>query len=298
MQKKQFPFEPGELRSSNVPMATVQRGDIVRIADSDLDFLRDFYNEHYDGQPMMPFSKRFAIAVLNDIEGSSSKKDVIIFFVRSICDDKFIQVDMYQKSVGDRVLWTEVLDNSKPMKKVEEGFYMESYSVHREGGLMDYAVPNEAFITTYISDVVHYVLFFMQENLNNPEYVAKKTETHTESSGKPAKKGKKKPAKKQTRVTTYVPKRITIKDDVSADVKSGTDEQSKQDAEREKRIYTGHTEEWTARGHKRRIVSKDGSVRYVDVKPSVRKRNPKLMKQGQEHGHDIKLRTKPKSKKN
>lgn len=297
MQRKQFPFEFGELKSSNVPMATVQRGDIVRIADSDLDFLRDFYNDHFDGQPITLFSKRFAISVMNDIEGSPSKKDVIIFFVRSICDDKFIQVDMYQKSVGDRVLWTEVLDNSKPMKKVEEGFYMESYSVHREGDLMGYVPLQESFVTTFISDVVHYVLFFMQENLNNPEYVARKTETHTENSGKHAKKGKKKPAKKQSRVTTYVPKRITIKDDVTADVKPNTDEQSIPEGEREKRIYTGHTEEWTARGHKRRIVSKDGSVRYVDVKPSVRKRNPKLLKQGQEHGHDIKLRTKSKPKK-
>lgn len=289
--QKHFPFELTELKSSNVPMATVQRGDVVKIADSDLDFLRDFYNEHYDGQPMRLFSNRFAISVVNDIEGSPTKRDVMIFFVRAIRDGKFIQVDMYQKTVGDRVLWTEVLDNSKPMKKVEQGYYMESYSIHRDGGLFEYASPNEAFVTTYISDVVRYVIFFMQENLNNPQYVVKKTNTHVEP-GKPAKKGKKKPQKKTTRSTTYVPKRITVLYDATETKPKAEEEEQKPDEEREKRIYTGHTEEWTARGHKRRIVSKDGTVRYVDVKPSVRKRNPKLMEKGLEHGHDIKLRTK------
>lgn len=288
MQKKQYPFELDELKSSNVPMATVQRGDIVKIADSDLDFLQDFFNKHYDGQPMTLFSKRFAIALLNDIEGSPSKMDMAIFFVRSICDDKYVQVDMYQKSAGDQVLWTEVLDNTNPMKKIEDGFYMESYSIHRYGNLMGYEPSKESFIATYINDVVRYVMFFMQENLNNPEYVIQKTETRTENSGKPAKKGKKKPAKKQTRVTTYVPKRIIVKDEATTD----SDKQIKPSEGLEKRIYTGHTEKWTSRGHKRRIVSKDGTVRFVDVKPSVRKRNPKLMKLGQEHGHDIKLRTK------
>ncbi|MBR2704441.1 MAG: hypothetical protein IKE91_03130 [Clostridia bacterium] len=289
--QKHFPFELTELKSSNVPMATVQRGDVVKIADSDLDFLRDFYNEHYDGQPITLFSNRFAIAVVNDIEGSPTKRDVMIFLVRAICDGKFIQVDMYQKTVGDRVLWTEVLDNSKPMKKVEQGYYMESYSVHREGGLMDYVTSEESFVVTYISDVVHYVIFFMQKNLNNPQYVVKKTDTHVEP-GKPAKKGKKKPQKKTVRATTYVPKRITVTYDATETKPNAEEEGQKPDEEREKRIYTGHTEEWIARGHKRRIVSKDGTVRYVDVKPSVRKRNPKLMEKGLEHGHDIKLRTK------
>lgn len=288
MQKKQYPFELDELKSSNVPMATVQRGDIVRIADSDMDFLQDFYNKYYDGQPITLFSKRFAIALLNDIEGSPSKMDVAIFLVRSICDDKYVQVDMYQKSAGDQVLWTEVLDNAKPMKKVEDGFYMESYSIHHYGSLMGYEPSQESFISTYINDVVRYVLFFMQENMNNPEYVNKKTETRTENSGKPAKKGKKKSTKKQTRVTTYVPKRIIVKDEAAVD------KQIKPGKGLEKRIYTGHTEQWTSRGHKRRIVSKDGTVKYVDVKSSIRKRNPKLMEKGQEHGHDIKLRTKSK----
>lgn len=291
MQNK-YPFELSSLKSSNVPMAAVQRGDVVRIADSDLDFLRDFYNENYDGQPIKLFSKRFAIAVVNDMPGTAFKSDVIFFLIRAIDDGDFIQVDMYQKSMGDRVLWTEVLDNSKPMCVVNGHLYMESYSIHLNGGIMDYKTGMEESITTYISDVVHYVIFYMQENLNNPEYVTKKTESHSESSGKPAKKGKKKPAKKIVRSTMYVPKRVTVKND-AVPIRPDDDDKSKTtDENREKRSYTGHTEEWKTRGHKRRLVSKDGTVRYVDVKPSVRRRDPKLMVKGQEKGIDIKLRPK------
>lgn len=294
MQKKQFPFNVDELKSSNVPLATVRRGDVVRIADSELDSLRDFYNDKYDGMPIELFSKRFAITVLNDMEGTKHLKDEIWLFVRALQDGKFIQVDMYQKSVGDRVLWTEVLDNSKPMLKVEGGFYMESYSVHRPGDLTGYAVGMEEHITTYISDVVHYVLFFMQENLNNPEYVMKKTETHTEGSSKPTKgKKNKKSTKKTIRRTMYVPKHVTVRDD-DADAPKAIDKQ--QNDSQEKRSYTGHTESWTSRGHKRRIVGKDGSVRYVDVKPSVHRRSPELLEKAQTKGVDIKLRTKGKKK--
>lgn len=283
-----YPFDVSLLKSSNVPMAKVQKGDVVRIADSDLDFLQEFYNTRYDGNPIKPFASRFAIAIKNDMNNTEYKNDLILLYVRSLDDGAFIQVDMYQKSVGDRILWTEVLDNSKVMEVVDGHFFMESYSIHREGGLYEYAHGNEEQITTYISDVVHYVLFFMQENLENPEYVTKKVETHTETSGKPVKKGKKKPAKKTVRSTMYVPKRIVSYEGAADTSKEQNSESSKVDS---KRIYTGHTEEWHTKGYKRRIQRKDGSIDYIDVKPSVRKRNPALLAKGQEKGRDIKLRS-------
>ena len=166
-----YPFDVSLLKSSNVPMATVQKGDVVRIADSDLDFLQEFYNTRYDGNPIKPFASRFAIAIKNDMNGTEYKNDLILLYVRSLDNGTFIQVDMYQKSVGDRILWTEVLDNSKKMVVVDGHFFMESYSIHREGGLFEYARGNEKQITTYISDVVHYVLFFMQENPHKIEDV-------------------------------------------------------------------------------------------------------------------------------
>ena len=294
MQKK-YPFELSSLKSSNVPIAKVQKGDVVRIADSDLDYLRDFYNKYYDGKPFKLFSQMFAISVLNDVKGALLKKESIIFFVRSIDEGNFIQVDMFEKSLGDMVAWTVVIDNTHQKYTKDGKFYMETYAIEHNGpGLSNAPNTVKERLTVYCSDVVQYVLFFMQENLNNPEYVTKKTEEHSEGSINPVKKKKKKNAKKKVvRSTIYVPKRIISENESTTDKASVTDgEEGNKDENKktEKRGYTGHIEEWKARGYKRRLVSKDGTVRYVDVKPSIRKRNPKLMAKGQEKGVDIKLR--------
>jgi len=292
--QKNYPFEVSTLKSSNVPVDTVRRGDVVRIADSDLDWLRDFYNENYDGQVIKPFSNRFAVSVLNDMPEATNRGDYILLLVRCIDGGKFIQVDMYQKSVGNRVIWTEVLDNSKPMKTIDGHFYMESYTICHESSISQYTYNVEGMdeaVTTYISDIVRYVIFFMQENLNNPEYVIQKTEVHTESTSKPGSKKKKKSVSKKTvRRTMYVPKRVVINEAKAIVSTKKTAENDVAKEQNEKRIYTGHIEEWTTRGHKRRVVHKDGTVDYVDVKPSVHKRNPKLMEKGTSTGVDIKLK--------
>lgn len=293
MQNKKT-FEMSLLKKSNVPLDAVQRGDVVKIADSDLDWLQKYYNENYDGSVANLFSNRFAVAVLNDIPGSEGRGDVFFFLVRAIDNGKYIQVDMYQKSVGDYVLWTEILDNSHPIERIDGNYHTESFTVVNQKSIAQHSEQTQQQeIAMYVSDVVRYVVFFMQENLNNPEIVTRKTEVHTESSGKPANKKKKKSASKKTvRRTMYVPKRIVVnptEPTVSTELsKESVDEKTGES--KEKRSYTGHIEAWATRGHKRRIVHKDGTIDYVDVKPSVHKRNPKIMEKGNNAGVDIKLK--------
>ena len=316
MQNK-YPFELSALKSSNVPMATVLRGDVVKIADSDLDWLQSFYNENFDGNPIKLFSERFAVSVLNDIKDAPNKNEYFLFFVRAIDGGKFIQVDVYQKSVGNMVLWTEVLDNSKPMSVIDGHFHMESYSIHHDGGLLPHSSDMASSITMYISDVVHYVIFYMQENINNPEYVNKTVTTTTQTIGS---KKNKKAKKKLTRSTMYVPRRIVTNVDTAttgaaqiADISAvqspsnvvqaagndtGTNTSSTGQPAVNKGLTTAHErtyhlEEWPTRGYKRTITHNDGTKEVINVPKSTHKRNPMLMKKSNgKEGVDIKLRPK------
>lgn len=302
MQEK-IPFEFTELKSSNVPFAVVQRGDVVKIANSDLDSLEAFYRSKYDGMPLKLFSKQFAISILYDGMEEKLSNMVMCFLVRSIREGQFIQVDFYVKSKGDRVFWTEVIDNRSSSKSTDGSWFVKTYSVMTDSTLFVENGNDSKQISSYISQVVTSVIFFMQENINKPKYVTKTTNVHTESSNKPNKKKGKKNTKKTVRQTIYVPKCIIIgtdvqnvEDDSKVIIQNNPDDNAgntiKDTTEGcEKRIYTGHTESWVARGHKRRIVHKDGTVEYINVKPAVHKRNPDLLAKGMERGRDIKLRT-------
>ncbi|MBR2743888.1 MAG: hypothetical protein IKE01_01140 [Clostridia bacterium] len=204
-----------------------------------------------------------------------------------------------------------MLNNSEPMKLNDGSWTRASYTIHYNDRYISEDMRDSNAFTTYVNCVVSYVLFFMQENIDNPEYVEKSTMTHTETESKATKKnGKKKNAKKKVRQTIYVPKCVvintsvqTVDDGEKAEtaIEDTANEATASSAEKTatetgKRSYTGHTECWFTRGHKRRIVRKDGTVEYINVKPSIHVRDPNLLLKGMETGRDIKLRKRRKEK--
>lgn len=313
MQEK-IPFEFSELKSPNVSKAKMQQGDVVRIASSDLNYLEEFYTSRYDGTPLKMFAKQFSIAILNDSENAKSslmRNTFFWLFVRAIREGQFIQVDLFVDSLNDSVIWTEVLNNSDPVELLDGIWSRTSYTIHYNDRFISDDMRDSNAFTTYVNCVVSYVLFYMQENISNPEYVEKTTMMHTETVSKSTKKnGKKKNTKKKVRQTVYVPKCIVINtsaqsvddgEEAETAIENTTDETTantagKSTAGTGKRTYTGHTECWFTRGHKRRIVRKDGTVEFINVKPSIHVRDPNLLLKGMEKGRDIKLRKRRKEK--
>lgn len=264
---EKYPFT---VKSFYVPREEVLRGDVVKIADSDLDWLRDFSNERNDGKPIHMFSNNFCIEILNDMEGCS-RNEKMLFYVRSLEDGNYIQVDMYRcVGAADMSIWTEVLDNSKVMDCVDGRYKMQSYTILHPmyGDVSKYMI---AELSTYISDVVHYVLMYMMYNIDNPEYVDVRTEmTTTRKCGK-----EKKNRKKLSRRKVYVPKKITVRSDKperNEDDATGNQENTSTLVDR-----TYYCEKWKVREHERKVRHKDGSVTIIKIPEKWRKRNPKLL---------------------
>lgn len=290
-EKKSIP-----LKSTAIKRQIVENGDVVRIKDSDIDWLRDNFNQHYDGNPIKCFSPKFAIKLVNDYPGSNFN-EWVLFYVRSLDEnDSLIQVDMYQHT--DDIIWTEVLINNEKLMPSEDGrFIVHSISFGVEG-TPDSIVQQ---VSAYMMDVVRYVLFFIGENINNPEYVSKNVTTQPQPT-KP-KKSKKHTTSKPRRRTVYIPKKVTVPvlntseavtdmentdyastvastsinmaTDTSADMAGDVQEKSSDSTS--KRPYSGHMAFWETRGYYRTITRKDGTTEQIWVRPSTHRRNPKLL---------------------
>lgn len=275
------------LKSPKVPLSEVEQCDVVSIKDSDLDWLRDNYNEHFDGNPLPLFSKKFTIKIFFDKHTEDYGKKTFLF-VRAL-DDVYLQVDLYQSVLPTRSMWTEVIINEQ-LEQVSSGMFEFNACTAYD----DEINPNPSAVpdnikkesTTYINDITRYILFFMSMYADNREVVTRTKETKRKISNKKGKKAK----ATTTHRMVYVPKKVVkyvepsrsvelsskiAETDIPA-ISEGQNGNVKKQPESKSTIrpYFGDIEEWPTRGYKRRHTRKDGTIVEVEVKPSVHRRNP------------------------
>lgn len=254
---------PFALKSTSVSKEDVDlRCDVVKIESEWLNtWLCDFYNEHYCGEKIQPMSEHFCIKVQDSI----TKDEKVWLYVRALDDGNFIQTDMYRKGEKNSVL-TIVFYN----KGIDDGdgrFHLSTYAIdHPEYGEMP-----EEIMKTYapqITDAVFYVLFYIQENINNPEYVEETTEVRNVK----VRNGKKKARNKVFRRKIYVPRRVVVR---ATAISTESTQTTTRSNDTKKREY--FLSQWKVRAHIRRIVHKDGTVEYIKVNGTIRKRKPHLL---------------------
>ena len=268
--------------SRNLTLNDIKSVDYVEIHDRDLDWLRDFFNAHYNGERVPLFSKRFIIKV-ND--GGNS----IMLYVRLLDEDHY-QVDFFTSNSDKHVVWTEVIQNSCVCNS--EGKYIsisytapwfEQYNKSNNFATME--------IIEYLQNVTRYVIFYINENISRVE---KKTIVVNSSSTKKKRKGGSKSRNASNTKTIYIPKKIasvivkndeytedTVSmpegEDKTADTKLESSEKNT------KREYNGYTETWETKAHSRRIRDKKtGEVRVIYVRSSTKRRSQELLKKGAE----------------
>lgn len=268
--------------SRNLTLNDIKGVDYVEIHDRDLDWLRDFFNAHYNGERIPFFRKRFIIKV-ND------RGNAVMLYVRSLDEDHY-QVDFFTSNGDKHVIWTEVIQNSCVCNA--EGKYISiSYTApwfEQYNKSKDLATVE---IIEYLQNVTRYVIFYINENISRVE---KKTIVVNSHSTKKKKKCGGKSRNASNTKTIYIPKKIASvivkNDEYTEDTVSTpkseddtTDTKMESTEKNAKREYNGYTETWETKAHSRRIRDKKtGEVRVIYVRSSTKRRSQELLKKGAE----------------
>lgn len=281
-------FSPEEQQELGKPCGVVRdmvRGDCIKIPSDMLDYLQEFQNEVFRGEPI---PKVFSKALL-EVQDPSSGTIHRIYVTFPENKPNWVYIDIY-------INWLHVAKTLYYNVKIPEDckyedtrrYWQHSPVVARR----DLGIPADVLgaLVSAARDYFTYAYLYVWANQENHE-LFKEEDKITDDSVAGKKNRKKQKNRKKTplatRDTVYVPKRrvYTVKK-----------VQVPENLRRRRNEPEYHLSEWPVKGHVRRYKQKDGSVKLVDVKPHTAKRRKNNAGIIKDPGKDYLLRPHKKDK--
>lgn len=173
----------------------------IRVKDSDLDFFKDFFRKHYNGEPMPRCFEEVMIEVTGGKNGS------IELYVDYRESDK-VQIQCYVE--GIRIVIISMDESRKAVKDTENGKYLTVTTTRIDDELYALTggnISNQMIeqMSMYAADIFNYM--FLYYHLMKDEVIKRVEDVNLHH--KSSKNNRKKTKKKPTRRTIFIPKCIS-----------------------------------------------------------------------------------------